>query len=161
MRYPWTPFERFDFATDLDRAVFLAALLTAPVRRILPTAPGDVISASTMGSGKTKLAQAVDILAGGTGETRALPAEPKEIRKAITAALMEGRPGIIFDNVTGHLRGDVLCAVLTSPHYSDRILGMSQNARLPTQCTMLFTGNNLEPAERRPVAFRLNTSKGI
>jgi hypothetical protein len=146
LEYLIEPFRGFSFANELDWSVFLSALLTAVVRRTLPTAPGFVVSATTAGTGKTKLGQCVDILAGGTGETRALPGDSEEMRKALTAALMEGRPSIIFDNVSGHLRGDVLCAVLTSPVHTDRILGVSQSAQLSTRTMLLFTGNNLEAA---------------
>jgi hypothetical protein len=104
LRYLMDPFSHFVFSADLDRAVPLSLLLLAPVRQSLPTAPGAIISASTFGTGKTKLAQCLDLLAGGTGGTRALPSDTDETRKALTAALLEARPGVIFDNVTGHLR---------------------------------------------------------
>jgi len=140
------PFSKFNYRTRMDAWVMLSALLTATVRRILPTAPGFIYSATVAGSGKTKLAQCVDIIAGGQGATHALPTETEELRKAVMSSLLEGVPGIIFDNVTGHLRSDLLCAVLSSPVHSDRILGASQTATVPTNVMFLFTGNNLDPA---------------
>lgn len=139
-------FAKFDFASDLDKSIMLTALLTATIRRILPTAPGIIHSATTAGSGKTKLAQCIDIMAGGQGATTALPSEKEELRKAVTSSLMEGAPGIIYDNVTGLLRSDYLCAVLSSPTHSDRILGASRTVTVSTNAMFQFTGNNLDPA---------------
>lgn len=146
LRLLMEPFAEFDYATPLDKSVMLTALLTASIRRILPTAPGIIHSATTAGSGKTKLAQCIDILAGGQGATTALPSEKEELRKAVTSSLMEGIPGIIYDNVTGQLRSDYLCAVLSSPTHSDRILGASRTVTVSTNAMFQFTGNNLDPA---------------
>ena len=52
----WKPFEFFPFADAQDgrisRSVFLAAILTAVTRRLLLTAPGFLISATSPGSEK-------------------------------------------------------------------------------------------------------------
>ncbi|MBK1642894.1 hypothetical protein CKO12_13655, partial [Chromatium okenii] len=41
LAYIWKPFKDFPFIDDLARSVFIAALLTAPIRKNLPTAPGN------------------------------------------------------------------------------------------------------------------------
>ena len=153
------PFRHFDFESPLDQAVLLSALLTAVVRRTLPTAPGYIITATTKGSGKTKLAQCIDILAGGSGATNAFPRDNEEIRKSLISSLLEGTPSILYDNITGKLHGDLLCAVLSSSTHSDRIIGSKERARLSTGSMFLFTGNNLEPAgdlSRRILRIRLD-----
>lgn len=61
----WAPFKDFPFCSAVDRAVHLAALITAAVRAVLPAAPGFAYDAPIQGSGKTLLARCVGVLAQG------------------------------------------------------------------------------------------------
>ena len=138
------PFEAFSFEEpDRDRALLLTALLTAVVRKTLPTAPGFLISSTTAGSGKTKMAQCIEILAGGDGGTMSFPYDKDEMRKVIMGAMLQSSPSILFDNLSHNPKSDLLCAVLSSPTHSERILGTKDMARLPTQMMFIMTGNNL------------------
>jgi hypothetical protein len=137
----------FPFVDQAAKAVALAAILTAVVRRSLRTAPLFVFDAPVMESGKTLLAEVVGLIATG----RSLPAmsysgDEAEERKRITAALLAGDPIVLIDNISSALKGDALCAVLTQETWRDRVLGVSRVVVLPTCTTWLATGNNISVA---------------
>jgi putative DNA primase/helicase len=71
--------------------------------------------------------------------------DKEEERKALFSKLLQGKPVLLIDNIERPLSSEVLCAILTAPGktYSDRILGRSEIVEVPTNITMLATGNNL------------------
>lgn len=155
----WRPFAAFPFDGAVSRGVLLAGLLTAAVRRVLPTAPGFAFDAPTAGSGKTKLAVSLSILAGGEGTVHAPANSDEEARKALFACLRGGEPVIIWDNVTNYLDGAALNAFLTSPSFSDRVLGVSTVEALPNTALFAASGNNLTiagDAARRILVCRID-----
>jgi hypothetical protein len=138
------PFRDFPFKGLFDRSVILTALLTASVRSFLPTAPGFAVNAPTAGSGKTLLAQSISAIAGSnTPAVIPVSDQPEEIRKVLLSFGRTGTPVLLFDNIVGYFDSPALCGFLTSPFFSDRILGKSQFLEIPTSQLMLFTGNNL------------------
>lgn len=144
VRTLWHPFENFPFCGETDRGVMLAAILTASVRPLLPTAPAIAFDSPTPGSGKSLLARCCAELAGEENPAM-LPAadNPDEVRKRLLASLRQGKAVMVLDNVTGTLDSAALCTVLTSPRFEDRVLGSTENLSVPTSCLVLVTGNNL------------------
>ena len=69
--------------------------------------------------------------------------DPESERKRLLALLIEGMPIVVIDNVERPLVSDALCSILTEPMYSDRLLGVSQISRVPTNCMFCATGNNV------------------
>jgi hypothetical protein len=142
----WKPFTRFPFATPLDRAVFLAAILTSVVRASLPTAPGFGFDAPTQSSGKTLLARCLGVLATGN-EPGIYPhtasGSDEETRKRIFAALRAGERFHVHDNVLGIYDSAAMAGLLTSETFNDRVLGNSEVASVPNRMVVVFTGNNL------------------
>ena len=139
----WAPFELFPFAGPVDRGVMLAALFTAVVRRALPTAPGFAFDAPAAGSGKTRLAHCLAALGGHQPASFAPPPSDDELRKTLFAALREGAGSVLLDNLIAPLGGAALNQFLTEPHYSSRILGISENQTVPNTSMFVVTGNNL------------------
>ncbi len=152
----------FPFATERDLAVALAALLTAVVRPNLPTAPLFAFDAPTAGTGKTKLAELISIIV--TNEKPPAMAQgktPEEDEKRIATALRSGQTIILIDNCERPVEGDLLCSILTQESVSIRILGHSEQEKLPTCVTILATGNNLIVAgdmTRRTLLCRLDAN---
>ena len=142
----WFPFKDFPFTGPVDRGVYMAALLTAIQRAMLPTAPGFSTDAPAAGSGKTLLAVCLCALAG-VPAPEAMPpikqGDDSEIRKRLFAACRAGARVILFDNATGQVESPALCAFLTAEVFSDRILGVSEIGAAPTTAMVLLTGNNL------------------
>lgn len=148
----------FPFKSPVDEAAALAAILTAAVRPVLPTAPAFLISASDYGSGKTLLAQTIAAFAGGASP-RPWPHRFEEQAKVLFASLDEGRPCLLYDNISSDIRGDALAAALTSPTYTDRVLGVTANREVSTAALFLMTGNNIRAVEdlaRRVVTIAID-----
>ena len=85
--HSWSRLKRFPFVSPVDRGGFLAALLTALVRPLLPTAPGFLISAPVAGSGKTLLALCVAALAGATAGVSSAGRDEEELEKRLLTEL--------------------------------------------------------------------------
>jgi hypothetical protein len=139
----WEPFAQFPFVDAVDRGVMLAALLTATIRRALPTAPGFAFDAPAAGSGKTLLASCVSALGGHKPSMTPPPREDDEARKALFAALRQGAGVVLWDNLVRPLEGASLNAFLTAENFTDRVLGQSELDALPNRALFLATGNNL------------------
>lgn len=156
------PFVDEDGAADggASRSAMLAAMLTPFLRRWLPTAPMFVISAPAAGSGKGLLADVVALLA--TGRRCAVlnhSRDPEAERKALFSALIAGDSVLHIDNIERDFGGEVLCSILTSAEYQDRVLGVSKMARAPTNITLLASGNNITirgDMTRRVVPVRID-----
>lgn len=156
----------FPFVAEADGAHAVGALLMPFVRRMIrgPT-PAHLIEAPTAGSGKGLLADSISLIV--TGETLAatsLPHDEDEIRRTLTAELLNGRPIILIDNLDntnrrGMLHSPTLAAILTAEIWSDRIIRSSLKREIPNLGLWLFTGNNprlsMELA-RRFVRIRLD-----
>jgi hypothetical protein len=158
----WEPFKAFPFVSANDRGGMLAALLTAALRKALPTAPAFGFDAPTQGSGKTLLAKCVGALAGEYRLAAPLPTRSEEeLSKILVSTLMNGPRAVIFDNQLGTLDSASLAAVLTSQIYEGRLLGASKMVKLPTNCILMLTGNNLSMGgdmPRRVVTIRIDAA---
>ena len=142
----WLPFSDFPFVSSVARAVHLAAVLTTAVRISLDTAPGFAYDAPARGSGKTLLARCVGVLAQGFDPSvwpHTIHRDDEETRKRIFTALRSGARSLIWDNVVGAFDSPALASALTSPIFSDRVLGQSVAATVPNRMLLLITGNNV------------------
>ncbi|GKT10027.1 hypothetical protein [Desulforhabdus sp. TSK] len=139
----WKPFELFPFVDSVSRGAMLAATLTALTRPVLPTAPGCLLTAPSAGSGKTLLALCLSVVAGQNPEVFPRAKDDDELRKRLLAVCRGGAGCIIFDNLSGHVESDCLCAFLTSETLTDRVLGASSILSVPTNSLTLATGNNV------------------
>lgn len=152
--------ETFPFVADADRAVAISAILTACIRRALPTAPLHAFTAPVMGSGKSKLVDIACLIA--TGRDAPVISQGKkeeEFEKRIGALLLAGETIIPIDNCETDLGGEFLCTVLTQVVARTRILGRSEAPELPTNALITATGNNLVlvgDMTRRAVICRLD-----
>ncbi len=160
IRVLWKPFSFFRWQSAVDRGVMLAALLTACVRAVLPTAPGFGIDAPTAKSGKTLAGRAIAAMLDGKEPIISAPVEAGggEFRKSLTSHLLEGNSVILLDNLTEPLDNPALNAYLTGLRYQDRILGKSKMVMFPNRTLFLATGNHLRivgDAHRRILVMRI------
>lgn len=135
----------FPFAEEVDCSVALAALLTAVMRQSVQAAPLFAFSAPTPGTGKSTLCDLVSIIATGkSAPAMDYPAgDEVEFKKMVFAALLEGSPVVLIDNVTSVVNSATLNIVLTQEVLKGRILGLSKNAEVSTSALWLIDGNNL------------------
>jgi hypothetical protein len=122
--------------------VVLCAVLSVLVRRILRAAPLFALDAPKMASGKTLIANVCGYIA--TGRAPYLMSQvidPTDERKRILSLLLEAPSLVVI--VEAPLKSDALCTVLTEPVFTDRLLGVSRTATVPTNTSFFATGNNL------------------
>lgn len=139
----------FPFETDHDRDGVIAALLTAVMIRVQPIAPGFLFLAPIQASGKTTLIEIIFRSVFGTpvAASRWHDRE-EEMGKFILSMLREGYPGIVFDNITANSIIDSAEAakLITGTEYQNRILGVSETARLPANVLVTASGNQISVA---------------
>jgi hypothetical protein len=158
----WKPFSDFPFVSALDRAVHLAAMITAAVRPTLPTSPAFGYDAPVQGSGKTLLGRCVGMLTEGKDPSvwpHTAGRDDEEVRKRLFTVLRSGFRCMVWDNVVGQFDSAALASALTSPTFSDRILGASLSSTVPNRAVFVMTGNNLTLAgdlSRRVLVSRID-----
>lgn len=155
------PLRGFPFVESFPtKAACLAAMIAAVIRSQLRSCPMFLIDAPTAGSGKSKLAEAVGLLALGVSPSAiSFSSRPEENEKRLSAVLRTGEQVILIDNVTDDLEGNFLCSMLTSETVQPRILGLSETVKLGTRTLVLATGNNIRvrgDLARRALLIRLD-----
>ncbi|HWR50331.1 MAG TPA: hypothetical protein VN428_04450 [Bryobacteraceae bacterium] len=136
---------QFPFESAADKANCIGLLLT-PILRVTfrMKAPLALIDAPKWGTGKTLLGMVVYAVATGTeGTVCVAPATEEEWRKRMMSILDRGSAVVIIDNIDQTLRSPALSAVLTTSYWEDRILGRSEDVRLPNVSSWIATGNNI------------------
>ena len=138
-----------DVATGPEgKATAVLLALTLVQRIALPTRPAFFITAGQRGGGKTTLANMMSVaILGREASAAAWAGDEEERRKAILGFLLSGASMIVWDNIPRGLAisSPAIERVLTSPQYSDRVLGASETVHVPSRTVMIFTGNNIEP----------------
>ena len=152
--------KHFPFVTPAHRAVALSAILTALIRRSLPTAPFHAFSAPIRGSGKSKLVDIASVIA--TGEEAPVIAaggDDVELEKRLVAELLSGSSIITIDNCSRPIGGDILCQMLTQPRVKPRILGKSEARICQAGAFVAGTGQNFTAVgdmERRTIVSKID-----
>jgi hypothetical protein len=93
------------------------------------------------------------------GRLLSWPRREEEQRKVLISCLAEGRSVMFFDNLTVGWNSPALAVILTSPTYSDRLLGGNVMPEVSTRCLILGTGNNVAPVAdlaRRVLTIKLD-----
>lgn len=162
------PFSEFPWSQgpgSPESYVPVAATLTMLLRPLIDgPAPGFIIDAPEIGSGKSLVTYAATAIAYGR------PASPatwpgdngEELEKVLAGYALRAAPVVLFDNVSeGHrIGGGTLDRALTSQGTIDmRVLGTNDQKSLPWRAVVLFSGNNVElltDVTRRVLAARLD-----
>jgi hypothetical protein len=137
----------FPWVSDDDRVNWYGLLFTPLMRAMFPPPYlMGLITAPNPRSGKSLLAQVLEMVHGGVRRTE-LPRDEDELRKAITAILLDTTaPVVVFDNVRGAIRSSTLEGVLASVEITDRYLGQSRSVSLRNDRIWVMTGNNASVA---------------
>lgn len=156
------PFESFPFVDAKAKGALLAAILTAAVRPVLPTAPAFAFDAPIQGSGKTLLASCIGALTEGRSPDvwpHTQGRDDEETRKRLFTALRTGCRALVWDNVVGFFDSASMAAFITADAMVDRVLGKSESIRIPNRALLILTGNNLSLAgdlPRRVIICRID-----
>jgi len=147
--YRWlvdTFFAQFPFASPLDEAAAVAALLTGLVRRTCGIAPAFMTEAPTQSSGKSALLEIIaHVVSGRKPDPLTWREEDGEITNTVLGMLRQSAPVIFWDNVPAGTRisSGVLARLLTQSSFGGRVLHTHRVDAFPTDVLVLLSGNNL------------------
>lgn len=138
-------FGEFCWVSPGDFANYMA-LLVSPMLRpyIKSTTPFGMFSATTPGSGKTNLTDAIGLTYGQSSQV--LPSRTEELQKKITSILVgNSSPVVVFDNLKEgtSISSEILATLVTKDTWDDRILGASRNVEAAQDRLWLASGNGL------------------
>lgn len=154
------PIAEMPFVSDMDRAGAYALMMTAVLRPMLNSAPMFAVTAPAAGTGKSLLVDVASILATGHPAAVITPTRDEvELEKRLGAAALAGDSVITIDNVSHPLASDQLCQLLTQPEIQVRVLGKSENVKIPSTALICATGNNLSivgDLVRRTILIRMD-----
>ncbi|WP_425993094.1 hypothetical protein [Brevundimonas sp. TWP2-3-2] len=153
-------FDEFEFETECDKAAAICAVLTAAIRPSLRVAPAFSITAPLPGAGKSLLADIISLFASPDEPYRiSFPTSAEEAGKQLLAVYMEKPAVLLFDDMQTNWKSfGPLNRALTSPTFTDRVLGSNRTATVDTRVLMLGSGNGVTPENdmrRRVVTIRL------
>ena len=135
----------FPFQTEQDKAHALALMLHDFARGLFNgCSPLFLIDKPLPGSGASLLANVLCYPALGLDvATKNFTRNEEELRKQITSHLLKGGGPYLLDNLSGtEIDSDVLAMAITSPMWSDRMLGSNTDLQLENSGPWIGTGNN-------------------
>jgi hypothetical protein len=134
------------FIDDVDRAVYLSAMLTPPALAAFGGAlPSFIFEADAPGAGKSRLARLiVQVWTGTELAIKTYTPDDEEMQKRLVASARAGESVIVWDNVKGRLGGGALEAAATAGRLNGRVLGASDNVNLPFRPLVIYTVNHAQ-----------------
>ena len=141
------PIRQFPYKDKASYAHSVAMMLVPFVRPLIDgPLPIHAFKAPMERTGKGKLINCVCL----PGLGYNIPVMPEvdkknvdELRKRLTAIIIDGAPLAFFDNINDVVRGGPLAAMLTARTWSDRILGQSKLVNQLVEIGFILAGNNL------------------
>jgi putative DNA primase/helicase len=162
---PGDGFDGFPFATDAERDVPIANVLTLIARPAIDgCVPAFVYDASTPGTGKGLIADTVCTIATGEDMPKGVFTDKQEeLSKHLGSLVLAGVAVAGFDNIDQRMAlcGGVFDAVLTARRPQLRILGKSEAPAIDWHAVVMVTGNNVQitgDTERRCIKCRQEPS---
>lgn len=158
--FPWPNWDR----GRGSRANALAMILQPFVRAMIKgPCPNYHVDKPAIGTGAGFLVDAAWIIneGGDRAEVKTLSHDNAEIKKAMTAALLEGKSILFLDNIQHQVDSPDLAAALTAGTWSDRILGQSTTVNIPIRTTFIMAGNRIKfnrDMMRRNVPIYMNAA---
>ncbi len=130
---------------DVSRSIALCAFLTGAIRRVLGKAPLFAFNAPASRSGKGLLIDTIAIVVSGAEASIMVQApSDEELEKRLVSKLRAGHPCLHIDECQRPLGGAALHSLLTAPGVREpRILGESNDARVPSNLLIMASGNRL------------------
>lgn len=126
------------------RSAALSMMLTAVARHAIGAAPIFGLSAPSMETGKSLLADIPAMMV--TGRRAAMISQgesEEEDAKRLLSILMRGDPVNVIDNITREVSGDALATIITEEKWSQRWLGQNKMIDVSTKAVFIANGNNL------------------
>lgn len=136
----------FNAATEHDRSLMLACLLTMFWGGTPGTRPGFIFDAESPGSGKSATVEAITGIAGGAHVVTD-PEQPwTETTKQMMSSSAAGSRAIVFDNVRKIVEGQAIESAITSPCLSGWRVYVGLLTR-PNDVTVIVTANGAQASQ--------------
>lgn len=148
-RLEGTWLSEFPFASQRDRTIAIAGLMLAALRPSLGTAPMLLVTKPSYGAGASTLVKIFGaVLTGLIPAVLAAGDDPAELEKVVTAALLEGLPCILLDNLPEGipLRSSKLAQACSEISMRPREFGKTVSREVPLGRFIAATGVNVLPA---------------
>lgn len=133
--------------TSRNEAVVVAGMLSmfcSPMLRPDSRRVNFIFSSNSVGSGKTLLAQICVTVTIGACDVQPVPESKEDWRKILDTEALAGSSYILFDDINGFFKSQILNAFLTAPTWSGRRMNTQTRFTVPKMATVFLTGNNLE-----------------
>ena len=122
-----------------------------------------LVTSSTRGTGKSRLANLIGTIATGIEPHGDSPTDdPDEEKKRMLAYALAGKHVLCFDNIADSLGNAALDAILTQSSISGRVLGATRVVEGDNKFVLFATGNNpaiAEDTRRRTVEIRIDSGE--
>lgn len=129
-----------------DMENLIGAMITILMEPFIDGArPLFLITSPIPRSGKSKLAEDVIglIIRGKRTPSLSMASTDEEMQKRIMSLLLQHETIVHLDNLPPKIDLSSLASLLTSKHYSSRLLGASRMVSMPNHLTIIGTGNNV------------------
>jgi hypothetical protein len=130
-----------------NEAIIVTAMLAmygTPLQKASGRRMNYMITSNSVGSGKTLIGQIGIITTMGSCDVQPVPETEENWRKILDTETLAGSPYILFDDINGFFRSQILNAYLTAPSWTGRRMHTQQKFVVPKQAVVFLTGNNLE-----------------
>jgi putative DNA primase/helicase len=147
---------------ERSKAVAVAGLIGLFGAQLLPDGalrPCFIVTKNAEGAGATTLVSCMVVPVIGCLPAGVKSEDDAEVRKMLTAAVRESQPVLLFDNQKSRLSSASLEAFLSSPTWSDRLLGTNQMLSGQNHATVFVTSNGCTVSpdmRRRSLAIELH-----
>jgi len=136
----------FNAATEHDRMLMLACLLTMFWGGTPGTRPGFIFDAESPGSGKSATVEAITGIAGGAHIVTDPDQAWAETTKQMMSSSGSGARAIVFDNVRKIVEGQAIESAITSPSLSGWRVYVGLLTR-PNDVTVIVTANGAQASQ--------------
>jgi len=138
--------KEFPFVDERSLAVAVAemvALFVFGLQEVTAARMGFLYKSNKVRSGKSLVAQFGITACYGLAKGQTLSSQ-EETKKLLDATALQGLPYLFFDNLTGHLKSNLLESFMTTPIWTGRVFGSnSKTFDAPKGTMVIITGNNL------------------
>ena len=132
----------FPFRDQASKANALAFAMAPFLRTAIKGAiPLFLVQATMPGSGKSLLVDALSTIAVGNPAKKNPESKGEELRKQITALLLQASEYVVLDNVNDEIDSGALASVLTTRWWQDRKLGQSLQVKMRNDAIWSATAN--------------------
>lgn len=104
---------------------------------------GFIMDANSQRSGKTLLVKITTAPVYGTFKAQGWRDDDESLAKILDSEILAASPYICFDNVRSFIQSDKLESLFTSPLWTGRILGKTENFTAENNTVVFITGNNV------------------